>query len=393
MAKRDYYEILGVAKNADDDTLKKAYRKLAMQYHPDRNPDNKAAEDKFKEAAEAYEVLNDKTKRAQYDRYGHEGVSQQGRGGGGFSGGGMNMEDIFSQFGDIFGESGGSGPFEQFFGGGRRSGGGGRPQGQKGSNLRIKVKLTLEEVAKGTNKKIKVKKQVDCNSCAGSGARDKNSVGTCGTCKGSGMVRQVRSTFLGQMQTTVGCPTCSGTGQAITATCNSCKGEGVVMGDDTIDFDIPAGVSDGIQLSMNGKGNAGRRNGPAGDLIISIEEEKHEHFQREGNNVIYELYINFADASIGTSIEVPTLDGKVKIKIPPGTQSGKLFRLQGKGLPNVQQHGTGDQLVHVNVWTPKQLNAEEIALLEKLRTMPNFNPTAADKNDKGFFDKVRDMFN
>ncbi len=391
-AKRDYYDILGVPRNADDDTLKKAYRKLAMQHHPDRNPGDAAAEEKFKEAAEAYEVLNDKQKRARYDRGGHDAVS--GNAGGGFhGGGGMNMEDIFSQFGDIFGDGGS--PFDAFFGGGNRSRGGGssRPQGQKGSNLRIKVKLSLEEIVKVTNKKIKVKKQVSCNTCSGSGAKDRNSVGTCGTCKGAGVVRQVRSTFLGQMQTTAACPSCGGTGQAITALCGGCKGEGNVMGEETIDLDIPAGVSDGIQLSMSGKGNAGRRNGPPGDLIINIEEEEHEHFQREGNNIMYELYINFADAAIGTSIEVPTLDGRVKIKIPQGTQSGKLFRLQGKGLPNVQSHGVGDQIVHVNVWTPKQLNNEEIALLEKLRHMPNFNPRPDEKTDRGFFDKVRDMFN
>ncbi len=389
MSKRDFYEVLGVAKNADDDTLKKAYRKLAMQYHPDRNPDNKAAEDKFKEAAEAYEILSDKDKRARYDRLGHAGVDPN-MGGGGFQGG--NMEDIFSQFGDIFGDGGS--PFEQFFGGGRRQGGGGqRPQGQRGTDLRIKVKMTLEEIAKGTNKKIKVKKQVTCNSCAGSGAKDRNSVGTCKTCQGAGVVRQVRQTFLGQMQTTGPCPTCNGSGQQITATCTGCRGDGYTMGEDTIEIQIPAGVAEGMELSVSGKGNAGKRGGPAGNLRVYVEEEAHESFQRDGNNIMYELFINVADAALGTQVEVPALDGKVRIKVPPGTQGGKVFRLQGKGLPAVQSYEVGDQLIHVNVWIPKQLNDEERQLLEKLRNMPNFNPTAAGaKAEKGFFDKMKDIF-
>jgi molecular chaperone DnaJ len=388
MSKRDYYEVLGVAKNADDDTLKKAYRKLAMQYHPDRNPDNKAAEDKFKEAAEAYEVLSDKDKRSRYDRMGHAGVDPN-MGGGGFQGG--NMEDIFSQFGDIFGDGGS--PFEQFFGGGGRRQGGQRQQGQRGTDLRIKVKMTLEEVAKGTNKKIKVKKQVTCNSCAGSGAKDRNSVGTCKTCQGAGVVRQVRNTFLGQMQTTGPCPTCNGSGQQITSTCNSCRGDGYTMGEDMIEIQIPAGVAEGMELSVNGKGNAGKRGGPAGNLRVYIEEEQHEFFQRQENNIMYELFINVADAALGTQVEVPALDGKVRLKVPPGTQGGKVFRLQGKGLPAVQSYEVGDQLIHVNVWIPKQLNEDERQLLEKLRNMPNFNPTAAGaKAERGFFDKMKDIF-
>jgi molecular chaperone DnaJ len=389
MSKRDYYEVLGVAKNADDDTLKKAYRKLAMQYHPDRNPDNKAAEDKFKEAAEAYEVLSDKDKRSRYDRLGHAGVDPN-MGGGGFQGG--NMEDIFSQFGDIFGDGGS--PFDQFFGGGgRRQSGGQRQQGQRGTDLRIKVKMTLEEVAKGTNKKIKVKKQVTCNSCAGSGAKDRNSVGTCKTCQGAGFVRQVRNTFLGQMQTTGACPTCNGSGQQITATCNSCRGDGYTMGEDTIEIQIPAGVAEGMELSVSGKGNAGKRGGPAGNLRVYVEEEAHESFQRDGNNIMYELFINVADAALGTQVEVPALDGKVRLKVPPGTQGGKVFRLQGKGLPAVQSYEVGDQLIHVNVWIPKQLSDEERQLLERLRNMPNFNPTTAGaKAERGFFDKMKDIF-
>jgi molecular chaperone DnaJ len=386
MSKRDFYDVLGVPKNADDDTLKKAYRKLAMQHHPDRNPGDKAAEDKFKEAAEAYEVLSDKDKRARYDRHGHSGVDPNFGGGGGFGGG--NAEDIFSQFGDIFGDA--------FFGGGGSAGGRGRTQqrqqGQRGSDLRIKVKMTLEEVLKGANKKIKVKKQINCDTCQGSGARDRNSTGTCKTCQGSGFVRQVRNTFLGQMQTTATCPTCSGSGQQITATCNSCKGEGLTMGEDTIEIQIPKGVADGMELSVSGKGNAGRRGGPNGNLRVYIEEEKHLHFEREGNNVVHEVFISYADLTLGTSLEVPTLDGRVRLKIPVGTEAGKIFRLQGKGLPVVQSYEVGDQLVHVNVWTPKTLTDEEQRLLEKMRTMPNFNPAPNAKSEKGFFDKMRDIF-
>ena len=387
MAKRDYYEVLGVVKNADGDAIKQSYRKLAMQYHPDRNPGDKSSEEKFKEAAEAYEVLSSADKRARYDRLGHAGVD----GNSGYGGGGSHFnsaEDIFSAFGDIFGEMGGS-PFESFFGG---SGGGQRrPQGQRGSNLRIKVRLSLEEIAQGVTKKIKVKKQISCNVCHGSGAKDSNSVTTCNTCKGSGYVRQVRNTFLGQMATTSACPTCKGNGRVVTANCGNCKGEGTLFGEEMIDLQIPAGVADGMQLQLSGKGNAGAKGGGAGDLIISIEEAPHEYFQREGMNVHHELYVNFADAALGTSVEVPTLDGRVRIKIPAGMQAGKVFRLEGKGLPSVQSYGKGDQLVHVNIWTPKKINDDERALLERLRSMPNFQPNP-DKEDKGLFDRLKDMF-
>ncbi len=391
MAKRDYYEVLGVAKNADDNTIKKAYRKIAMKYHPDRNPDDKAAEEKFKEAAEAYEILRDAQKRARYDRFGHAGVG--GNAGAGGFGGGMTMEDIFSQFGDIFGETGGGSPFESFFGGAGRGGrrGGTRSRGQRGSNLRIKVGLTLEEVAKGVTKKIKVKKQNPCGTCSGSGAKDSNSVATCTTCRGSGYVRQVKNTFLGQMQTTSPCPTCSGSGQMITANCSSCKGEGRNYKEETIEIEIPAGVAEGMQLSMRGKGNAGLKGGPAGDLLINISEKPHDTLQRDGSNLIYELYINFADAALGLSVEVPTIDGRVKVKVPPGTQAGKMFRLKGKGLPSVQAYGTGDQLIHINIWTPKKLNDEERKLLERMREMPNFSPEPG-KSEKGFFDRMKDYF-
>ncbi len=384
MAKRDYYEVLGVPKDADSNTIKKSYRKIAMKYHPDRNPDDKEAEEKFKEAAEAYEILSDDDKRARYDRFGHAGVNNNG--GGGFGGAGMTMDDIFSQFGDIFGDSGS--PFESFFGGGRSRT---RAQGRKGSNLRIKVALSLEEIANGVTKKIKVKKKVTCKTCNGSGAKDSKSVTTCSTCRGMGSVRQVRSTFLGQMQTTTVCPSCNGSGKTITAKCSSCRGTGSEVGEETISIEIPAGVEAGMQLSMRGRGNAGEQGGPAGDLLINIEEKKHEFLQREGNNVVYELYLNFADAALGTSVEVPVLEGKVKIKIPAGTQSGKILRLKGKGLPALQSYGRGDQLIHVNIWTPKKLSDEERRLLEKLRTMPNFDPNPG-KSEKGFFDKMRDMF-
>src|SRR6478735_8183354 len=390
MSKRDYYEILNVTKTATVDEIKKSYRKVAMQFHPDRNPGDKAAEEKFKEAAEAYEVLSDADKRAQYDRFGHAGVSGNGRGGGGYSGGaGMNMDDIFSQFGDIFGDD----VFGNFFGGGGgrgRSGGGGRPRGIRGSNLRIKLKLTYEEIAKGVTKNIKVKKHVPCATCSGSGAKDKNSVQTCGTCGGSGQVRKVTNTFLGQMQTVTTCPTCSGEGTTITAKCASCKGEGRVYGEETVTIDIPAGVQEGMQLNVTGKGNAGERGGAPGDLIILIEEEQHKDLHRDGLNVAYDLYIPFTDAVFGISLEIPTIDGRAKIKIPPGTQSGKIFRLKGKGFPAVNSYEKGDQLIHVNVWTPQIVSSEEKAMLEKMSTSPNFQPKP-DKSEKGFFDKVREM--
>ena len=383
MAKRDYYEILGVSKGADSAEIKKAYRKLAIKFHPDKNPGDKAAEEKFKEAAEAYEILSDQDKRARYDRYGHAGVS--GNAGGGFSGG-MTMEDIFQQFGDIFGEGGS--PFESFF---TTSRGRSRSTGQRGSNLRIKVSLTLEEIASGVTKKIKVKKQIGCDQCGGSGAKDRNSVGSCSTCRGAGYVRQVKSTFLGQMQTTVACPTCNGSGQVITASCSKCKGDGRMYGEETIEIEIPGGVEEGMQLSLRGKGNAGAKGGPNGDLLINIEEKPHQYLQRDGMNLIFELYLNFADAALGTSVQVPTIDGKVKIKVPAGTQAGKIFRLKGKGLPSVQSYGRGDQLIHINVWTPKKLNIEEKALLEKLKGMPNFQPQPG-KSEKGFFEKMKDYF-
>ena len=385
MSKRDYYEILGVTRSATAEEIKKSYRKVAMKYHPDRNPGDKAAEDKFKEAAEAYEVLSDQDKRAQYDRYGHAGVSGAGRG----FGGGMNMDDIFSQFGDVFGDD----LFGSFFGGSRGRGGNGRARGVRGSNLRVKLKLTYEEIAKGVTKNIKVKKYTTCNTCGGNGAKDKNSVQTCTTCQGSGQVRRIQNTFLGQMQTVTTCPNCNGEGSTITSKCGSCKGEGRVYNEETITIDVPAGVQAGMQLSVAGRGNAGERGGMPGDLLVVIEEEAHKDLQREGLNVAYDLYISFTDAVFGTSVEVPTIDGRAKIKIPAGTQSGKIFRLKGKGFPNVHsQYEKGDQLIQVNVWTPQQLEDDEKSLLEKLAKSGNLQPNP-EKTEKGFFDKLKDLFN
>ncbi|MCP4441507.1 MAG: molecular chaperone DnaJ [Aureispira sp.] len=385
--KRDYYEVLGVQKGAAADEIKKSYRKVAMKYHPDRNPGDKAAEDKFKEAAEAYEVLSNKDKRAQYDRFGHAGMT--GAGGFGGGGGGFSMDDIFSQFSDVFG-----GGFSDFFSGGGRSQGGRRQsQGQRGSNLRIRVSLTLEEIEQGVTKNIKVKKYIKCGTCDGSGAKSATDIKTCHSCSGSGYVRKVQNTFLGQMATTAPCPTCSGSGKAIANKCGSCKGEGRVYGEETIQIDIPGGVSEEMQLSMSGKGNAGINGGPSGDLLINIQEKEHDQFTRDGYNILYELDVNFADAVLGKSIEVPTLTGSVKITLPPGTQSGKVFRLRDKGLPVVNRNSRGVQLIHINIWVPTDVNADEKKMLEKLQMSDNFKPQNKPKHErKGFFDKMKDFF-
>lgn len=367
--KRDYYEVLGVAKNADEAEIKKAYRKLALKYHPDKNPDDTSAEEKFKEAAEAYEVLSDSQKRAQYDRFGHAGM-----GGGGFSGGGMNMDDIFSQFGDVFGSAFGGGSF-----GGARSSGGMRT---RGTNLRVKIKLTLDEIANGVRKKIKVNKLVNADGVT---------YKTCSTCNGSGRLTRVTQTFLGAMQTQTTCHACQGAGKMIDKKPADADAQGLKRQEDVIEIDIPAGVEEGMQLSVSGKGNAGPFNGIPGDLIVVIEETPHEELRRDGENLHYDAYINFVDAVLGESIEIPTISGKAKIKIDPGTQSGKTLRLKGKGLPILQSYGSGDLFVHINVWTPKKVSKEEKELLEKLRESENFKPSP-DANEKGFFQRVKDMF-
>lgn len=386
MAKRDFYEILGVTKSSSADEIKKAYRKVAMQFHPDRNPGNKEAEEKFKEAAESYEILSDQEKRAQYDRYGHAGMNARGSGFGG--GQGMNMDDIFSNFGDIFGEDN---MFGSFFGGGRQRSSGGKARGTRGSNLRIKLKMNYEEIAKGANKTVKVKKYTGCANCSGSGAKDKSSVQSCGTCGGSGQVRKVTSTFLGQMQTVGTCPTCSGEGSTITSKCTACKGEGRVYTEETMSIDIPAGVQEGMQLSLGGKGNAGERGGSSGDLIVLIEEEHHLELQRDNLNVIHDMFISFPEAVFGANPEVPTIDGRAKIKIPPGTQGGKIFRLKGKGFPAINSNEKGDQLIHINVWTPQDISKDEKEAIEKFRESANFQPKP-DRSEKSFFAKIKEMF-
>lgn len=377
--KRDYYEVLGVSKNADAAEIKKAYRKLALQYHPDKNPGNNEAEEKFKEAAEAYDVLGNDEKRRKYDQFGHAGL---GGGAGGF-GGGMSMDDIFSHFGDIFGNFGGFGGFS---GGGRSA-----RRVNRGTNLRVKVKLTLEEVATGVEKKIKVKKYVADTHCHGTGARDGSSYSTCSTCRGSGQITRVQNTILGAMQTTSTCPTCEGEGKIINEKCSHCNGEGVQLAEEVITLNIPAGVADGMQLSMGGKGNAARRGGINGDLIILIEETEHEELVRDGNDLLYNTFVGFPSAVLGDSVEVPTLEGRVKVKIDPGTQPGKILRLRGKGLPDINGYGKGDLLVKVNIWIPKNLSKEDRKVVEELKGCPFLEPVG-DDGKKGFFRKMKDFF-
>lgn len=369
--KRDYYEILGVIKTANQEEIKKAYRKVAIQFHPDKNPGNKEAEEKFKEAAEAYEILSDTEKRSHYDRFGHS------RSGSGFGGHHMNMEDIFSQFGDIFG---GGSPFDSFFGGGNTRGG--RRQ-RRGSNLRIKLKMTLDEIAGGIEKKIKVQRLVRADGVT---------FKTCTTCQGTGQLRKVVNTMLGQMVSATTCSACDGSGQIIDKRPSGVDSSGLVSREEVISVKIPAGVADGMQLSMQGKGNEAPGGGVAGDLLILIEEQEDKQLKRDGSNLIYDLYVNFIDAALGTSVEVPSVGGKVKIKIDPGTQSGKVLRLRGKGLKDLNGFETGDQLIYVNVWTPKKLTPDERAKLESLRSSPNFEPHP-DANEKGFFERMKEFFN
>jgi molecular chaperone DnaJ len=380
--KRDFYEILEVSKSASADEIKKAYRKKAIQFHPDKNPGDKASEEKFKEAAEAYEVLSDSDKRQRYDQFGHAGVG--GASGNGFGGGNMNMDDIFSHFGDIFGgHFGGFGGF-----GGSQRGGGQRVR--RGSDLRVKVKLTLAEIAAGVEKKIKVKKYVSCSHCTGSGAAHGSSTSTCTTCNGQGRVMRVQQTILGQMQTAAECPTCGGDGKIIKEKCSHCSGEGIVREDEVITINIPAGVMEGMQLSMSGKGNAARRGGVNGDLLILVEEEAHPELIRDENDLIYNLLLTVPMATLGGSVEVPTVEGKVKVTIAPGTQPGKVLRLRGKGLPNVNRYGTGDLLVNIGVYIPENLNKEEKAIIEKLGKSDNVKPNAS--ASRNFFTHFRNMF-
>jgi molecular chaperone DnaJ len=369
--KNDFYEILGITKSASEAEIKKAYRKKAIEFHPDKNPGNAQAEESFKKAAEAYEVLSDPQKKAKYDQYGHQAFEG---GNGGFSGGGMNMDDIFSQFGDIFGSA--------FGGGGGFGGNSGGQRRVKGSNLRIKVKLTLEEVANGVEKKVKVKRKIQAP-----GVKYK----TCSTCNGQGQVLRVTNTILGRMQSASTCPTCGGSGQIIESKPANADSQGMILEDETVSIKIPAGVVDGMQLKVSSKGNDAPGNGVPGDLIVAIEELEHEFLKREGENLHYDLYISYPEAALGISKDIEAINGKVRIKLEEGIQSGKILRLKGKGIPSINSYGTGDLLVHVNVWTPKTLNKEQRQFFEKSLTDENFIPHP-EKTDKSFFEKVKDMF-
>ena len=376
MAKQDYYDTLGINKSASAAEIKKGYRKMAIKYHPDKNPDDASAEGKFKEAAEAYEVLSDDNKKARYDQYGHAAF-EGAQGGGGFGGGGMNMDDIFSQFGDIFGGGGFGGGFGGFGGGGQRQ------ARVKGSNMRIRVKLTLEEIAKGVEKKVKVRRKIQADGV---------SYKTCTTCNGSGQQMRVTNTILGRMQTATTCTTCQGSGEIISSKPNGADAQGLVVKEETVSINIPAGVTEGVQLKVGGKGNeAPGKNSISGDLLVLIEEIQHETLKREGTNIHFDLYINLSEAALGESKEIETLTGKVKIKIESGTQSGKILRLKGKGLPSIERYGTGDFLIHINVWTPQELTKEQRQFFEKMKDDENFTPSPK-KSDKSFFEKVKDMF-
>ena len=382
MGKRDYYEVLEVSKGASQEEIKKAYRKKALQNHPDKNQGDKAAEERFKEAAAAFEVLGNAQKRSKYDQYGHAAFENGGAGG---FGGGMTMDDIFSQFGDIFGNFGGFSGFGGFGGSPR---GGGVP---KGSNLRMKVTLTLQEIANGVEKKIKVKKYVACDACNGSGAKDGTAKSTCSTCHGNGQVTRVTNTFLGQMQTASPCPSCHGEGTTITHKCEKCYGEGIVKAEEVIKINIPAGVAEGMQVKMSGKGNAARRGGVSGDLLVIIHEEKHPHLLRDGSDLIYNLHLSIPQATLGSTVEIPTVEGKAKIKIEAGTQPGRILRLRGKGVPEVNGYGRGDLLVQINVWIPKSLEKEERKVFEKMQDSDSFTPRP-DKSENGFFNRMKNFF-
>lgn len=386
MSKRDYYEVLGVSKDASQDEIKKAYRKRAMKFHPDRNSDDPDAEKKFKEASEAYEVLRDDKKRQQYDQFGHQGMNGGfGGGAGGFEN--VGFEDIFSRFGEIFGSD-----FADVFGGGAGRSRGRRSAGQPGADMKLRIKLSLEEIAFGTEKKLKVKKQVKCDKCNGTGAETDEDFQTCGTCKGQGEVRQVQRTMLGQMVNIQACPECNGDGRIITEKCSKCHGEGRYKGKETVKVRVPSGVSEGNYITMRGQGNAGKRGGGAGALVILIEEEEHEHFERDGSDIYYDLVLSLPDAILGTEIEVPTLKGKAKVKVDEGTQPGKLLRMKGKGIEGLNNSGIGDEYIRVNVFMPKDLSDEEREHIEALRGNKNFAAANKDDSGKGFFSKIKDVF-
>ncbi len=380
MSKRDFYEVLGVSKSATPEEIKKAYRQKAIQFHPDKNPGDKASEEKFKEAAEAYEILSNPEKKQRYDQYGHAGMGNQG----GFSGQHMTMDDIFSSFGDIFG-GGGFGGFGGFGGGSRGQ------RVNRGSNLRIKVTLNLSEVANGCEKKLKVKKYISCDSCHGSGAKGSSGHTTCSTCKGSGQVTRISNSIFGQIQQSSACPTCNGEGKIITQKCEKCYGEGLVQGEEVVTIKIPAGVGEGMQLSVGGKGNAARRGGVPGDLLVLIAEEDHPELIRDENDLIFNLFLSFPDLALGLTAEIPTIDGKVKVKIEAGTQPEKILRLRGKGIPDVNGYGKGDLLVKIHAWVPQKLTSEEKKQLEKLQQLPNFL-VPEETRERNFFDRVKGMF-
>ena len=383
--KRDYYEVLGVSKNATEDEIKKAYRKIAIQYHPDRNPGDKEAEEKFKEAAEAYSVLSDKQKRQQYDQFGFDGPNFGG-GFGGFGAGGFSMDDIFSMFGDVFGGHGGFGGFSGFGGRGQRA-------QYRGTDLRLKVRLSLQEIATGVTKKFKVKKDVTCSHCHGSGAEAGSGSETCPTCHGQGVVVKTVRTMLGMMQTQSECPTCHGEGTVIKNKCRECGGTGVVRGEEVVEINIPAGVAEGMVVNVGGKGNAAPHNGINGNIQVYVEEEQNDTFVRDGQDVIYNLLLDFPTAALGGEVEIPTIEGtKVKIKIESGTQPGKTLRLRGKGLPAVQGYGvgTGDLVVNISVYVPKELSRSEKEMLQKLRESDNFKGDPSTK--QSIFDKFKNYF-
>ncbi len=386
MAKRDYYEVLGISKEASADEIKKAYRRLAVKYHPDKNPGNKEAEEKFKEAAEAYAVLSDADKKAKYDRFGHAGVDGAGPD---FSGGFGNLNDILN---DLFG--GGFGGFSGFGGFGGFGGGGARQQQRvsRGRDIRVRVKLTLEEIAKGVEKEISIEKSVPCDDCGGRGAKNASDVKTCPACNGTGQVQRVVNTFLGQTVTYSTCQQCGGEGKIISNPCRTCGGTGLVRRRETIKVRIPAGVEAGMQLTIQGEGHAAKNNGINGDLLVVIEEQEHPNLKREGNNLFYTKIISMPDAILGAEVEIPCLDGAYKIKVEAGTQSGTIVRLRGKGLPTVNGYGgTGDLYVKFAVWVPKKLSKEDKEIIESLRNRESFKPNPS-KEDKSFFDKLKDLF-